>query len=631
LKEKVIPSDKDKEEAVQRLKYWLDFEEKETEAAEKIRRVLEEFVPGIEAAYAAKLDMHAKFLADNAIPKLLVDMAGIELFQGDSGRLLRKYLLEQMLTKKLRSIRPLMISYRWNNFGENGIWDADVAKKAVDELNDSKKTHWVQGSLFARRFVERFGFSQIYVGIPTDPKPDRIEPAIPRTPYFNLKNFQLNMEKQVLSILKGDVPYSRAIVVLPTGAGKTKTVAEAILDFWKNRKKYGKEHTRFILWIAQTEELCEQAILCMKQIWEEVGDPGEHLNLFRAWGGKKLPDSDEEGIIIAGISQLHSSWRQSQRDEFEDASDLKRISQDEMLGAVFIDEAHRSWARSYRSILEPLGIHPAASLGSGTPLIGLTATPERTGDGETKKLLAMYGNERIFPNDNFEPRQDQDGNLFDKNWSSLRYMKEKLTELGILARPTYHNVSPGTKFVMEIDETAFFEEKQMFDKKFINKIGLDAKRNEKTYNVIKNWLDKKDRQVLFFGANLNQALLMSRFLEDDGIRSATITGNTRYGTRKSYIEMFRKNEIKVLCNYEVLTTGFDVPSIDTIIIARPTESVIVYQQMIGRGLRGPEFGGTPTCDIITVEDNIRKYNKEEIELGYVKYQKEIGDAVILRS
>jgi len=632
MKEKLIPTEKDKEEAAKRIKYWLDFEENESEAAEKIRHVLEMFVPGIEAAYAVKIDPSAKFLDDNEIPKLLVDMSGIELFQGDSGRLLRNYLLQEMLKKKFRSIRPLMVSPKWNNFGENGeIWDSDVAKKAVGELNDSKITHWVQGSLFSRRFVDHFGFSQIYVGVPTDSKPDRIEEAIPKTPYFDLKKFQQNMKDQVLSILKGDVEHSRAIVVLPTGAGKTKTVAEAILDFWKKRKEYGKEHTRFILWIAQTEELCEQALLCMKQIWEQVGDPGERLNLFRSWGGKKLPDSDEEGIIIAGIKQLHSSWRQSQGDEFEDASDLKRISQDDMLGAVFIDEAHRSWAKSYRSIMKSLGIDPAASHGNGIPLIGLTATPERTGDGETEKLLAMYGNERIFPNNNFKPREDEYGNQFDKNWSSVRYMKEKLTELQVLAQTTYHNVSPGVEFVMEADETEFFEEKQMLDKKFINKIALNAKRNEKTFNVIKNWIDKKDRQILFFGANLNQALLMSRFLEDVGIRSATITGNTRYGTRKSYIEMFREKEIKVLCNYEVLTTGFDVPSIDTIIIARPTESVIVYQQMIGRGLRGPEFGGTLTCDIITVEDNIRKHNKEEIELGYVKYQKEVGDAVILRS
>ena len=91
---------------------------------------------------------------------------------------------------------------------------------------------------------------------------------------------------------------------------------------------------------------------------------------------------------------------------------------------------------------------------------------------------------------------------------------------------------------------------------------------------------------------------MSRFLEDDGISSATITGETRYGARKSYIRMFRENEIQVLCNYEVLTTGFDAPKVNTIIIARPTYSRIIYQQMIGRGLRGPKFNGTEECDII---------------------------------
>jgi len=432
------------------------------------------------------------------------------------------------------------------------------------------------------------------------------------------------MKEQIFSILRGDTTNVRAIVVLPTGAGKTKTVSEAILDFWKKRTSLGKDNVKFILWIAQNEELCEQALVCMKQIWEEIGESGNQLNIFRAWGSRNLPDSDEEGIIIAGISQLHSLLKQSIKNEYQEDSDLKRISQDGMLGAVFIDEAHRSWAPSYKQVLKELEIDPLSS-NHGIKLIGLTATPERTGEGETEKLLAMYGNERIYPKSEFEPSCAEDGTLFDKNWQSIRFMKNKLTELRVLAKANYHGVDPGRTFWMDQEETEVYEQKQMFDKGFLNKIAKSSIRNKRTYDEIKKWVEQKNRQVLFFGANLNQAQLMSRFLEDDGIRSATITGNTRYGARKAHVKMFRDKEIQVLCNYEVLTTGFDAPKVDTVIIARPTESVIVYQQMIGRGLRGPVFGGTEECDIITVKDNIQKFNREEIELGYIKYHKELGD------
>lgn len=96
MAEKLIPSSKDKEKAQERIKLWLDFENNESLAAEKIRQVLEIFVQGIESAYASRNEEDAEFLDDNDIPKFLVDMTGIELFQGDSGRLLRKHLLEKM-------------------------------------------------------------------------------------------------------------------------------------------------------------------------------------------------------------------------------------------------------------------------------------------------------------------------------------------------------------------------------------------------------------------------------------------------------------------------------------------------------------------------------------------------------
>ncbi|WP_395312115.1 hypothetical protein V4U86_19060 [Mycobacterium sp. AMU20-3851] len=55
----------------------------------------------------------------------------------------------------------------------------------------------------------------------------------------------------------------------------------------------------------------------------------------------------------------------------------------------------------------------------------------------------------------------------------------------------------------------------------------------------------------------------------------------------------------------MLTTGFDAPSVRCVVVARPTVSHVLYEQMIGRGLRGPAFGGTDKCLIIDVDDNIQ--------------------------
>ena len=73
------------------------------------------------------------------------------------------------------------------------------------------------------------------------------------------------------------------------------------------------------------------------------------------------------------------------------------------------------------------------------------------------------------------------------------------------------------------------------------------------------------------------------------------------------IDKFRNGDLDVLCNYGVLTTGFDAPKTNTVMITRPTISPVLYSQMIGRGLRGKLIGGTEFCKIIDVRDNIGEF------------------------
>jgi DNA repair protein RadD len=88
-------------------------------------------------------------------------------------------------------------------------------------------------------------------------------------------------------------------------------------------------------------------------------------------------------------------------------------------------------------------------------------------------------------------------------------------------------------------------------------------------------------------------------------------------TRRQVVESFKYGDIKVLCNCEVLTTGFDAPKVTHVVMARPTVSQVLYEQMVGRGLRGPRFGGTQGCIIIDCEDN---YRVERPVLGYKRFR-----------
>jgi len=80
-------------------------------------------------------------------------------------------------------------------------------------------------------------------------------------------------------------------------------------------------------------------------------------------------------------------------------------------------------------------------------------------------------------------------------------------------------------------------------------------------------------------------------------------GVTGDQTRVRVTSEFVNGGVQILCNYGVLTTGFDAPKTDVVCIARPTKSPVLYSQMIGRGLRGPAVGGTENCTIVEVRDS----------------------------
>jgi superfamily II DNA or RNA helicase len=120
----------------------------------------------------------------------------------------------------------------------------------------------------------------------------------------------------------------------------------------------------------------------------------------------------------------------------------------------------------------------------------------------------------------------------------------------------------------------------------------------------------EDWTILVFATSVDHAQTMAALLTRDGIPAKPITGLTEAGPRRHYIEEFRAERLRVLTNYAVLTQGFDAPAVRAIFVARPTFSPNLYQQMIGRGLRGPKNGGKPECLIVNVEDNVQQYGEK---------------------
>lgn len=80
--------------------------------------------------------------------------------------------------------------------------------------------------------------------------------------------------------------------------------------------------------------------------------------------------------------------------------------------------------------------------------------------------------------------------------------------------------------------------------------------------------------------------------------------------RRRSIEAFRRGDIQVITNCNVLTQGFDAPAVRALYIARPTFSPNAYIQMVGRGLRGPANGGKDECRVVNIEDTFDQFGQD---------------------
>ena len=116
-----------------------------------------------------------------------------------------------------------------------------------------------------------------------------------------------------------------------------------------------------------------------------------------------------------------------------------------------------------------------------------------------------------------------------------------------------------------------------------------------------------ERAILFFTNSVAHAEEMAARLSLAGIVAAAISGSTPTVARRYFLDRFQGGQIRVLCNHSVLTTGFDAPRTDMVLIARQVFSPVRYMQMVGRGLRGEKNGGTASCRIVTVVDNLGRF------------------------
>ncbi|MET8334068.1 DEAD/DEAH box helicase [Streptosporangium canum] len=430
----------------------------------------------------------------------------------------------------------------------------------------------------ARKFTEDLGFPAEFAGF----RRPSLEPVITvegPVDFPPLHNYQERMVQRMCEVLQSRGPQQqRGMLSLPTGAGKTRVAVEAVTRTLRTLPK--DRASQPVLWIAQSEELCEQAVQTWHFVWKNIG-PTERLTISRLWSGNEAdPVTEGFHLVVATDAKLENVV------ETEEYEWLRKAQ------SVIIDEAHTSISPRYTRVLDALGLTPHRTR---CPLIGLSATPFRGVSAEgTERLARRYMKNRL-------DRDRDDSDILGEN----PYLT--LQKLGVLAR-VQHRVLQGATLELTVDEQENLQQLRRLPASAEERLGSDQERNNMLLDEICDL--PEDWQILLFATSVSHAQAMAALLVRRGVKAAAVSGSTDDGVRRHTIEQFRQRKIRVLTNYGVLSQGFDAPATRAVVVARPTYSPNVYQQMIGRGLRGPRNGGKEECLIVNVADNIAQYGEE---------------------
>ena len=427
------------------------------------------------------------------------------------------------------------------------------------------------GSEAAMEFVAAIGFPPEFASPPDRKRePELTVPGpLPLKPLHDFQNEVVDNLDRLFA--ENAARRRRAVVSLPTGAGKTRVVAEVAVT----RVLAKDSPKRLVLWIAQSDELCEQAVQCFQELWPNRGTRGETLRLIRFWGGQTNPQPSAAGeptVIVASIQTLTSRMVDS------------NLGWASNPGLLVIDECHHALTPSYTGALRWLN-DERESDDREPPIVGLSATPFRgLNSDETVQLARRF-----------------DGRLVPAGQASLF---ERLQARGVLARFVYTRLEMEGRFHLTPDEKRSLETFRRLPESAMERLGRDAGRNDRILEALRT---SGERSALVFATSVAHARRLAARLNMVGISAAAVSGETDRSSRRWFVEAFRKGEVRVLCNHSALTTGFDAPATDLIVIARPVFSPSLYMQMVGRGLRGPLNGGKEHCRILTVQDNLDQY------------------------
>lgn len=284
-----------------------------------------------------------------------------------------------------------------------------------------------------------------------------------------------------------------------------------------------KRLNRRTLFLAHRDELIKQAVSKIKMIWRaaDVGICKGSIN-----------DIDHQ-IVVGSFQTLFNKKRRDTLPPFD---------------FITADECHHSVSEKYKEVLHSL-------LGSNTILLGVTATPNRS---DQKALGEIFA-------DNPEQGPDYERSLL-----------EMISE-------GYLCPIRGIKGNLIVELSNVPISAGDYQLGTLSKVMNTPEVNHAMY---KFWEEHaRDRKTIVFAVDVQHAKDLTKEFQRHHIKAGFITGSLPGRLREQILNDFAENRLQVICNVNVLSEGFDEPSVSSVLFARPTKSTSLYVQMVGRALR----------------------------------------------
>ena len=386
---------------------------------------------------------------------------------------------------------------------------------------------------------------------------ERLARALKAEKYFDTNNADVytmdinpySYQQEILDKLEAERTvrgYTRNLVVAATGTGKTVISA---LDYKRFRKQNPDKPCR-LLFVAHREEILKQSLYTFRAVLKDA-------NFGELFVGNYKPESIDN--LFLSIQTFNSqSFTEKTSPDFYDY--------------IIVDEFHHAAAPTYQKLL---------SYYQPRILLGLTATPERM-DG--KSILPYFHNriaaeirlpeaidrKLLCPFQYFGVTDTVD--LDALKWSAGGYQKSELEHIytfsgAVANRRADHVVTALLKYVTDIDEV----------------------------------------KGLSFCVTVDHAEFMCRYFNDHNIPSMCLTGQSSDEERAAAKQRLVSGEMRFIFVVDIYNEGVDIPEVNTVLFLRPTESLTIFLQQLGRGLRLSE-----DKECLTVLDFI----DEPVELGF---------------